>query len=159
MYVRTYVHVTCTCMNVQVSTRTYMSIWHYMYPMHKKNPTPNMYSRALLSSFAASIGLMYCSRAQKLDHGCSGEGRLATRMTTQRFSRPMPLLRIAAPLTTCKLWLHFVLCTQMAVYKLFDMWIARAWAYAMFLCEFIWTTATVLFMKGFFDAYCTCTYM
>ena len=56
----------------------------YTYPTRQKNPALN--SRVLLSSFTASIGLMYCivrSCETVLDHGCSGEGRLATQTTTQ----------------------------------------------------------------------------
>ena len=60
---------------------------------------------------------------------------------------------IAVPRT--KLWLLFVLCAQRAVQEPLD---RRAWAYAMFTREFIWTAATVLFAQvrtGFFDAYRT----
>ena len=113
--------------------------------------------RVLLSSFAASIGLMYCvvrSRILLFYHGSSGEGRLAMRTTAQRFSRHIRTSTIAAPQT--KLWLLFI---QMAVYKPFDMRIVCSWAYAMFLCEFILTAATALFTQfrtGFFDVYCMC---
>ena len=55
---------------------------------------------------------------------------------------------IAVPCT--KLWLLFVPCAQRAVQEPLD---RRAWAYAMFTREFIWTAATVLFAQGFFDAY------
>ena len=133
----------------EVFQNQHFCLYKYQYVCTLRVKKYTLNSRVLLlSSFAASIGLMHCvvhSRAHVLlfyvDHDCSGEGRLAARTTTQRFSRPMP----AAPRT--KLWLLFVLCTQMAVYKLFDTWIVRTWAYAMFLHEFIWTAATVLFAQ------------
>ena len=112
-----------------------------------------MYIHVLRSSLVRT-------RTTVLDHGCSGKGRLATRTTTQRFSKPMPR-STSAPLT--KLWLLFVLCTQMAVYKPFDTRIVHAWAYvSIFLHEFIWTAATVFFAQvrtGFFDTYCTYVHM
>ena len=63
-------------------------------------------------------------------HGCTGKGKHATRITTQRFSRPMPLLLLyRAPSFGCS--------SLRAVQEPFD---RRALAYAMLrICEFIWT--------------------
>ena len=79
-------------------------------------------SRVLLSSFAASSTHIYCARVRTTveDHGCTGQGKHATRTTTQRFSRPMPLLLLYhAPKFGC---------SSFFVQEPFD---RRAWAYAM----------------------------
>ena len=65
-----------------------------------------------------------CVRTTVLGHGCSGEGRLATRMTAQRFSRPMSLLLLHHELRFRSLFTDG--CIQP-----FDTQIVRAWAYAM----------------------------
>ena len=71
-------------------------------------------SRVLLSRFAASITRIHCARARTTveDHGCTGKGKHATRTTTQRFSRPMPLLLLyRAPSFSCSsFFVHRGLC-------------------------------------------------
>ena len=76
-------------------------------------------SRVLLSSFAASITRIYCARARTTveDHGCAGQGKHATRTTTQRFSRPMPLLLLyRAPSSGCSsFFVHRGLCKNRSI--------------------------------------------
>ena len=76
-------------------------------------------SRVLLSSFAASITRIYCARARTTveDHGCTGQGKHATRTTTQRFSRPMPLLLLyRAPSFGCSsFFVHRGLCKNRSI--------------------------------------------
>ena len=76
-------------------------------------------SRVLLSSFAASITRIYCARAQTTveDHGCTGQGKHATRTTTQCFSRPMPLLLLyRAPSFGCSsFFVHRGLCKNRSI--------------------------------------------
>ena len=63
-----------------------------MYTLGVKKTCPK--SRVLLRRFAASITHIHCMRARTTveDHGCTGKGSHATRTTTQRYTRPMPLL-------------------------------------------------------------------
>ena len=51
------------------------------------------------------------------DHGCTGKGRHAMRTTTQRFSRPMPLLLLyRAPSFGCSLFfVHRGLCKNRSI--------------------------------------------
>ena len=76
-------------------------------------------SRVLLSSFAASFTRIYCARARTTveDHDCTGQGKHATRMTTQRFSRPMPLLLLyRAPSFGCSsFFVHRGLCKNRSI--------------------------------------------
>ena len=78
-----------------------------------------MKSRVLLSRFAASITRFHCARARTTveDHGCTGKGRHATRTTTQRFSRPMPLLLLyRAPSFGCSsFFVHRGLCKNRSI--------------------------------------------
>ena len=96
---------------------------------------------------------IHCTRARTTveDHGCTGKGRHAMRTTTQRFSRPMPLLLLyRAPSFGCS---SFFVCTEGCARTVRSTCVGVR----NVICEFIWTAATVLFAQvrtGFFDAYC-----
>ena len=66
------------------------------------------------------------------------------RMTTQRFSRPMPLLLLHHELSfgCSSFFVHRWLHT-----KPFDKRIMCAWEYALLYMNIIWTAATVLFAQ------------
>ena len=96
---------------------TYVHV--YIHTLCVKITCPK--SRVLLSRFAASITRIHCARTRTTveDHGCTGKGRHATRTSTQRFSRPMPLLLLyRAPSFGCSsFFVHRGLCKN----RLIDM--------------------------------------
>ena len=100
MYIHTYIHVSIVCVTLRV-----------------KITCPK--SRVLLSRFAASITPIYYARVRTNveDHGCTGQGKHATRTTTQRFSRHMPLLFLYhAPSFGCSsFFVHRGLCKNHSI--------------------------------------------
>ena len=95
-------------------TRVHITVCIRMHTLRVKITCPK--SRVLLSRFAASITRIHCARVRTTveDHGCTGKGRHATRTTTQRFIRPMPLYR--APSFGCSsFFVHRGLCKNRSI--------------------------------------------
>ena len=121
--------------------------------------------------FAASIMCIHCVRTRTTveDHGCTGKGWHATRTTTQRYSRPMPLVLLyRAPSFGCSsFFVHRRLCKNRSIdvrgrMQCFFTWIYMDRSYCTLRASsdrFFWRVPYVCVVYVYVYSFCVCIHL